>query len=222
MNEQQLEDMLNSIHGLGNRIEALYAHRTRREQKSYELNELFTALAKAQGEMESAGLTNANPFFKSKYADLAEIVKASRPALAKHGLSVIQYIEQNDQGISVLISMLGHSSGQYILSQMPINPAKTDVQSLGSYITYLRRYSYAALVGVVVCDEDDDGEHAMERKPKQVPIVDIVLASQLIALIDNDERIEKTICTKLGISSIANIPQDRYAGILNWVKEQKK
>ena len=73
-----------------------------------------------------------------------------------------------------------------------------------------------------MCDEDDDGEHAMERKPKQVPIVDIVLASQLIALIDNDERIEKTICTKLGISSIANIPQDRYAGILNWVKEQKK
>ncbi|CAM5999030.1 unnamed protein product [Sphagnum balticum] len=223
MNEQQLEDIILSIHGLGDKIEGLYEHRARREQKSWELNELFGALAKAQAEMETAGLTNANPFFKSKYADLAEIVKSSRPALTKHGLSVIQYIEQNEQG-SVLVSMLGHASGQYITSQMPINPAKTDVQSLGSYITYLRRYSYAALVGVVVCDEDDDGESSMERAPKvkQSAVIDAALASQLSNLIGENNHLEKTICTKLGIKNINDIPQERYAGIVNWIKEQNK
>ena len=173
--------------------------------------------------METAGLTNANPFFKSKYADLAEIVKSSRPALTRHGLSVIQYIEQNEQG-SVLVSMLGHASGQYITSQMPITPAKTDVQSLGSYITYLRRYSYAALVGVVVSDEDDDGESSMERSAKSKPtaVIDSMLASQLSNLIGDNDHLEKTICSKLGIKNINEIPQERYAGIVHWVKEQNK
>lgn len=200
-----------------------HENKARREQKSSDLNELLTALAKAQAEMETAGLTNANPFFKSKYADLAEIVKSSRPALTRHGLSVIQYIEQNEQG-SVLVSMLGHASGQYITSQMPITPAKTDVQSLGSYITYLRRYSYAALVGVVVSDEDDDGESSMERSAKSKPtaVIDSMLASQLSNLIGDNDHLEKTICSKLGIKNINEIPQERYAGIVHWVKEQNK
>lgn len=126
--------------------------------KSENLNELFTALAKAQAEMKTAGLNAENPYFKSQYADLTEIVQASRPALAKNGLSVIQEILPNEDGQNILHTILGHSSGQWIESKMRILPAKPDVQSLGSYITYLRRYSYAAIVGVVVANEDDDGE----------------------------------------------------------------
>lgn len=220
MNQQQFDDILLSIHVLGDRIRDLHESKSRREHKSWDINELLTALSKAQAEMDTAGLTNVNPFFKSKYADLAEIVKSSRPALTRHGLSVIQYIEQNEQG-SILVSMLGHASGQYITSQMPITPAKTDVQSLGSYITYLRRYSYAALVGVVVCDEDDDGESSMERSSKpKVALINEEQFSHLITLINDDERIQKTIYAKLGIKTIKEIPQERYAGIVNWIKDQ--
>lgn len=132
--------------------------------ESDDLNELFAALAKAQSEMEVAKTDNANPFYKSKYADLTAIVKASRPALVKNGLCIIQRISMNGDGRMYLLTRLAHSSGQWIESKMAINPSKTDVQSIGSYITYLRRYTYAAIAGVTVSDEnDDDGESAMPR-----------------------------------------------------------
>ena len=67
--------------------------------ESTELSELFTALSKAQLEMEVAKTDSVNPFFKSKYADLASVVKASRPHLAKNGLSIIQRVIPNGNGV---------------------------------------------------------------------------------------------------------------------------
>lgn len=219
MNDQQLEDLIGCIYGLGSKIESLHNRKTEQEQKSFQCNELYAALAKAQGEMETAGLTNANPFFKSKYADLAELVRASRPALTRHGLAVTQYIDN-----AVLYTMLCHSSGQHIQSSMSINPTKTDVQSLGSYITYLRRYMYAALVGVVVSNEDDDGESSIGREIKKV--VPVISKSQAAALeyAMGDEKIVllEKICTNLGIKNILDTPIDRYPGILTWVNKHKK
>lgn len=132
-------------------------------ESSIELNDLFDALAKAQGEMEEAKTDSKNPFFKSKYADLASIFRASRKVLAKYGLSVVQPV-RNFQGKRYLFTRLGHASGQWIEGGIPLSPPKEDIQSLGSYITYLRRYCYAAMVGVVASGEDDDGEKAMNRK----------------------------------------------------------
>lgn len=132
-------------------------------ESSIELNELFDALSKAQGEMEEAKTDSKNPFFKSNYADLASIIRASRKVLAKHGLSVIQPV-RTFQDKRYLFTRLGHSSGQWIEGGIPLCPPKEDIQSLGSYITYLRRYCYAAMVGVVSSGEDDDGEKAMDRK----------------------------------------------------------
>lgn len=130
------------------------------ELRSQELSELFAALSKAQSEIRVAVKDSSNPFFKSSYANLQSIIEASRPALCKHGISVLQQIIA-DGDKDYLVTILGHSSGQWISSQMRINPVKQDVQSLGSYITYLRRYSYAALVGVYDGNEDDDGNDAM-------------------------------------------------------------
>jgi hypothetical protein len=131
------------------------------------LNELFAALAKAQAQMQVAFNNSDNPFFKSKYANFAEIVQASRPALSSNGLSIIQRVVTLVDGSMLLHSVLGHSSGQYIDSTLKISPSKTDIQSLGSYITYLKRYAYAALVAVCTDSEDDDGESAMHRPHAQ-------------------------------------------------------
>ncbi len=129
--------------------------------QSEQLNELFAALAKAQGEMMVAHRGSENPFFKTTYAGLKEVVDASRPALSKYGLSVIMRNLPNDEGVSESLCYLGHSSGQYIVSRMVINPPKSDIQSFGSYMTYIRRYLYMAITGVVTGFDDDDGEKAM-------------------------------------------------------------
>ncbi len=134
---------------------------------SAEIDQLATALAKAQGEMETAGKNKKNPFFKSSYADFQAIIQASRPALSKYGLSVVQppfiYEESADGtgvGNSYLVTILMHSSGQWIKSKARHNPPKNDIQSLSSYNTYLKRMCYTSLVGVVT-GEDDDGEAAV-------------------------------------------------------------
>jgi len=185
--------------------------------QSTALNEIFTALAKAQGEMESASLTSINPFFKSKYAALPEIIKSSRPALVKHGLSVIQRMATNDKGELELHSILGHTSGQWISSVMRINPQKPDVQSLGSYITYLKRYMYVALVGVIVADDlDDDGESAVTRNKK--PGIPTWQQRELLVHLDNNKDLLNKIMKEFG--SLDNIPQDRFQKVLEYTKSE--
>lgn len=130
--------------------------------KSPAINEIAGALAKAQGEIKTAELNKQNPFFKSRYADLASIVNAARPALSKHGLSVVQNIITTEDGANLLKTILMHTSGQFIESTMRIIPPKNDIQTISSYTTYLKRLTYASLIGVVTGDEDDDGEISME------------------------------------------------------------
>lgn len=122
---------------------------------SEDMSEVFSALAKAQGEIENVEKTKDNPFFKSKYADLATVLLAVRPTLAKHDLCIIQMPVSSEAGEIAVATMIGHKSGQYIMSALPCKPAKTDAQSIGSVITYLRRYSASSMVGIA--QEDDDG-----------------------------------------------------------------
>ena len=129
--------------------------------QSENINELATALAKAQGEMQAAIKDCVNPFYKSKYADLGSVWDAARPVLSKNGLCVMQTTDMINDKI-VMVTTLVHSSGQWMRSLLPLNPAKNDSQGVGAAITYLRRYSLSALVGVV-CDDDDDGETAVGR-----------------------------------------------------------
>jgi len=191
--------------------------------KSESMNELFSALAKAQAEMLVAELSANNPFFKSKYADFTTLVKASRPALTKHGLCVTQVIKNN-----ALLTILGHASGQYIESEIEIKPQKADVQSFGSYITYLKRYSYAAIVGITTGEEDDDGEAAVRNTsgPRQTytPRIELITPEQYDTLkeaLEDTDRLESSIKENLKIDSLEDMPKERYSAALNWINKKK-
>lgn len=127
--------------------------------QSEQINELATALAKAQGSMKSAVEDSVNPFYKSSYANLTSIWNACRQSLSTNGLSVVQAME-NINAQLILITTLAHSSGQWIRSSVPVISEKTDCQSIGKAITYMRRYTLAALVGITSDSEDDDGNEA--------------------------------------------------------------
>lgn len=128
-------------------------------------NEVAAALANFNLEMENIAKNAKNPFFKSSYLDLSAIANTVRPLLAKHGLSVIQYPIDDENGRISVNTVLLHKSGQRI--EFPgiwVKPSKLgDVQVLGSIITYLKRYSIAAILFVAGCEEDDDGEKAVGR-----------------------------------------------------------
>jgi len=127
-------------------------------RKSETIGKLAEALAKAQGEMSFAKKDSVNPFFKSKYADLASVIEAVREPFSKNGLSYSQFVEDD-----YLCTMLMHSSNEWILGKIKILNPKGDMQGLGSAMTYARRYGLSAIAGV---SQDDDDGNGVRREPE--------------------------------------------------------
>lgn len=124
---------------------------------SGQVDKIFPALIKAQSEMGKAKKTSNNPFFKSKYADLAEIIDVTKDVLTANGLGIIQSPGGNGSQITVTARII-HISGQWIEDTLTLNATKNDPQQAGSAITYGRRYQLAALFNIA--QEDDDGNCA--------------------------------------------------------------
>ena len=120
------------------------------------------ALCAAQQEMSAPKKDTANPFFKSKYADLGAVMEACMPALHKHGFAVV-HVGGRDEAGEYVECVFQHSAGHAFSSRMYLHPVKPDMQSIGSAITYARRYTLQALAGLTA--EDDDG-NAASRKPE--------------------------------------------------------
>lgn len=128
---------------------------------SAEITDISAALSAFQGSIEQPRLekevkvkTRTGGEYKFKYADLSACVKAAAPSLKEHGLSVSQIISEGK-----LITLLTHKSGQWFKSELMLPTQSTDYQSFGSAITYLKRYSYCAILGIVA-DTDDDANIA--------------------------------------------------------------
>ncbi len=154
--------------------------------RSESITHLATALAKAQAEMPVAVFDATNPFLKSKYASLGSVIQASRPILAKHKLSLVQFpvsdgtngkdgtngsgahgVTRPTEFVGVE-SILMHESGEFVSERIVIplteEKGKTKVQCAGSTLTYLRRYSWAAILGMY-SDEDSDGSSPVQAFP---------------------------------------------------------
>lgn len=129
-------------------------------ESSPEIGALAKALALAQGAIRAAEKDRENPFFNSAYATLASVWEACRGPLSAHDLSVVQQPINDGDRVGVVTTLL-HSSGQWMRSTLYAKPKDATPQSLGSAITYVRRYALAAVAGVA--PDDDDGNAAQGR-----------------------------------------------------------
>lgn len=127
--------------------------------QSDSISKIALALSKAQAKMTAAKRTAENPFFKSKYADLNSVWESLRGPLSEQELAVVQTPIEDEKGIAI-ITTLAHSSGEWFRSKMYIAPKARDAQSIGSAITYARRYALSAITGAAP-DDDDDGNGAV-------------------------------------------------------------
>jgi hypothetical protein len=147
--------------------------------QSPELDQLATALAVAQGSMQGAVKDRTNPAFKSSYADLASTWDACRVALSSNGLAVSQHPGRLEDGSVTVTTMLLHRSGQHITSVCSALPRDASPASVGSVVTYLRRYGLAAAVGV--SPEDDDGQAASQPAAPYAPAQRVPAPAQRVA-----------------------------------------
>jgi hypothetical protein len=128
--------------------------------RSESLKELAAALSKAQAQMKPAPRDAENPHFRSRYADLASVWDACRGALTENGLSVLQMPSADGNAVTVTTTVL-HISGEWVSEPLTLAAKDASPQSVGSAITYARRYGLASAVGV--CPHDDDGEAATDH-----------------------------------------------------------
>jgi hypothetical protein len=126
--------------------------------RSESIKNIAQAVVSAQGQLVSAPKNSENPYFNSKYADLATCMDTLRPVLSKNGLAVMQFPVTSETQLEVE-TVLMHNSGEWIACQVGCRPKDMSPQSIGSAITYLRRYGLS-VIGLVT-DADDDGNAAM-------------------------------------------------------------
>ena len=126
---------------------------------SEEIGHLSAALVKAQSEVDNAVKNATNPHFRSSYANLEAVLFTVKPILAKHDLSVVQFPGYED-GVCTLSTLVLHKTGEWLQSEAGAPLDKPTAWSVGSCVTYLRRYSLASICQIA--QEDDDGSAASE------------------------------------------------------------
>lgn len=137
---------------------------------------IASALAAAQASMGKALKQSNNPHFKSKYADLGNVMDACLPALNAVGIAVIQPMGEDDYGRYVETRLIHGDSSEWLACRVPLIVSKNDMQGYGSAVTYARRYGLMAMAGIA--PEDDDGNAAAAAAPKKAekPPVDEEMA----------------------------------------------
>lgn len=131
---------------------------------------LFKALAQAQAEMPPAPKDAKNDHLRNTYATLGSIIATAQPVLARHGLGFSQMAGADEPGFMALTTRIFHESGEWIEDTMraAVPQSKlSEIQAAGSVLSYMRRYSLAAALGMST--EDDDGQAASAPKPAQAP-----------------------------------------------------
>ena len=131
--------------------------------KSESIKEIAIAMNKAQSEMSGAKKSSKNPFFKSNYANLEEVIECVKTPFADNGLSFMQFPKAVD-GFAGVELIIMHVSGEWISQELMLKCAKNDPQGMGSAITYARRYTLQSAAGLP--SEDDDGNAASKPPAK--------------------------------------------------------
>lgn len=128
---------------------------------STEITKIAPALVAIQKAMETVTKSAVNPYYKSKYADINSFLEVAIPVINANGCSLLQPTYSDATGHFVETYII-HESGQFVASDpLRLELDKTDMQKLGSSITYARRYQVQSLLGMR--GEDDDAEESMNR-----------------------------------------------------------
>jgi len=199
---------------------------------SAQINEIASALAKAQGEMKPAVFNRTNPHFKSKYADFTSCMEACREPLSKNGLAVTQLPAFTHDGKFILNTLLLHSSGQWMSCEFPMTAKTESIQAIGSAMSYAKRYSLCGMLGIVSDEDmDDDGENAIARPqsktyvaPAPIPPAQVIKVnagqSELLKSLDQKlngecrEKINKWLSATYKTENLAELPQESFTKIV--------
>lgn len=203
--------------------------------KSDSIKELCIALNKFQMDVSNPKNTEANSFFKSKYAPLDVVINTVKPTLTKNGLSVFQSVSGDGESITV-VTMLTHVSGEWIESD-PLTLSNQDnkgvslAQAAGISITYARRYQLSAMLGVSSEDDTDGNNHYQQNSSKDkeennIPLdlqpsdtISEAQVKRLFAIAKGKTKEAKEIMLKHGYTESKQIKKKDYNKIVEEIEK---
>ena len=190
--------------------------------QSEHVDKIALALAKAQGSFEVAIKNKDNPYYKSSFSDLTELIKSSRKHLTENSLSVSSMVYEDEK--KYLIMQVTHASGQFFRTIKVLNPVKPDIQSFSAYLSYAERILYSKLL--CLSSSDDDGEFdRIASEAAKPPVTEKIGSDQLKVLqgeIKNNETLIQGIKNAYKISSLSQIPKSDFNKVYARLKELNK
>lgn len=193
---------------------------------SENINEIAEALSKAQGMINGGEEDGYNPHFKSKYLTLDAVWKCLRSPLSSNGLSVVQDIRSENNGVFVETRVF-HKSGQWIsFSPLFIPIQKADAQGYGAAMTYGKRYSLCAALGIVA-EEDDDANSIsnVEEKKSEEPLITEkqveLITSLLEQMGDSGKEIVKNSLSYYKAERVGNLKLTQAAELIKMLMKKK-
>jgi|SRR5690554_3188521 len=202
---------------------------------------LYAALAAAQGEFETPKKNREveirprdKPHYKFRYADMEELIRVTRPALVKHGLAVVQPLHDTGSVVNIQ-TMVVHKGGGTLSATVNVRRTDGDVKQFGGAITYLRRYSYSAILNLAADDDlDEDGAGdgppvkapAPKRQPKPATKqpganpegLSSGMASVVRKALAGANKTEADLCAAFKVQTIEQIPASKVNDALDWAK----
>lgn len=176
-------------------------------KQSESIKNLAEAMATAQGEMGAAVKGASNPFFKSKYASLGDVIQAIKPHFAEVGLSYVQFPVTGENSVGVTTRLM-HLSGEWLEQEYFIPLGKMDAQAAGSAITYARRYALQSIAGIP--SEDDDGNQAVQAAPTPSKSITKAQAKTLVELIEKTSSDSDKFCQAFKCDSVESLSSNHY------------
>lgn len=207
-------------------------------EKSESIKEICIAFNKMQSVLEQPLKDKDNPYFRSKYVPLENVVDSIVKASKDNGLSFSQFAETDENGNICVSTLVMHNSGEWIqYPKLRMKPEKNTPQSLGSAITYAKRYALSAIFGIT-SDEDNDGNSESKpnqnTKPKQnnrqVQKITIVQAQEIadtvqeVANITNSDydTIQERILKKFNVATLSDIHAIDFKQAFEYVSYMKR
>lgn len=207
--------------------------------QSDQIDQVVTALSKAQGEMQPISHNRKNQYMDNPFTDLELVLRSTLPILSAQGLSLVQLLVDLEDGTTWLVTRLYHISAQWIGSRKRILPAKNDLQTINSYTASVKRQCICSLLGIATRADDDDGERDTTnyrvvtekgtdpnigyRPSDESPSV--ITREQLQELeyeLSEYPDIAEQILKAHYITSLANMPKSKFLTSINKIRTLKQ
>lgn len=206
--------------------------------RSEDINALVEALSKGQGEYPSIKFNRKDAYFEQEYADFDAIMSVIRPILSKHGLAVVQQQRIHESGVTMLHTILSHTSGQWIESRSRIIPLKEGATVYGSELNFQKSQALQSLLGITITNDpyDDNAYAAMASarmtSEKGTAINhdyentsrDTITKEQMEELeyeLAEYEDLAKMILDQWKLAALADMPKNRYMKAITKIREIK-